>query len=248
MRCGFKGRVESVSEQQPQVIRSEYRGVFGKTTRVIADLAENTVRFENCHTPRKFLATCEREFVCPMDDIREVHEFTSKGHATLTIVTTHGKAHIPGNASNYQQLQGLLSGISNLTPSGPAVDHPMMGLVYIVGATVGLFTGVACWATMAPSSSSAGLLMVLMFVGAAIGVAFIALIVSASDRFLGIRLVVPIGLGCMGGTIGMALAKAAPSGKVWIVLVAFGVIAGATIGVFGEKRKGHQAKEADHER
>jgi hypothetical protein len=41
----------------------EYPGLGIKRRRIIAEFAGKTIRFENCHTPRRFLAATSREVI-----------------------------------------------------------------------------------------------------------------------------------------------------------------------------------------
>ena len=231
----------------PNIVVSEFR-VWRRTKRVTADLKNKTVCFENCHTPRKLLATVESNFTCPISEILETHELTHKGRTTLTIVTSSGRALIPEGATNFRQMKDLLSGISKITPGGPAIDHPMMAFVYLLGALIGLAAGPLIVAGIGRlidpdfTLGSTGLIALLMFLGAAVGVVVLWLTINTVDRVWSVSFVLPIGFGMLGVTVGLSLAGLiAPwigwSGLLSIALPLTGGAAGIAFGVFKEKKR-----------
>lgn len=150
-----------------------------KSGAIIVDPNQGVIHFENCHEPRRFLAMAESWFTCPLSDVRGVHRFQYRGES-LTIVTTKGKALVLSTASGYHCLcEYLLKAIPENQP-GFATDHPMMGIVYIAGALVGMFSGVA----LTPNHSSDTTFVLFFVLGTVLGVAGSYFLIFCGDRLL----------------------------------------------------------------
>ena len=225
----------------PKNVVCEFRWLFGKTRRVTIDYENKTVCFENCHTPRKFLATAESTFTCPINEILEHHETESKNHRkTLLIVTSRGRAAVPSWATNYRQLRDLLPGICGLTPGGAAIEHPEMIQVCMFGALAGCAVGPLLagllLAFCAPKyTMPVELLALLMFLGAITGVVTGWVVVDAVDRRFGISLVLPLRFGATGLLLSLLLTGQFGPTRIAICLVV-GLI-GVVFGTYLEKRR-----------
>jgi hypothetical protein len=71
-----------------------------KAVSIAVDSDAAVIHFENCHVPRRFLATAQTWYSCPIGDVRGVHRFGYSRGESLTIVTATGKAVIPAAATN----------------------------------------------------------------------------------------------------------------------------------------------------
>ena len=185
------------------------------------------IHFENCHVPRRFGATAQTWFSCPVSDVRGVHRFFYHGES-LTIVTATGKALIPAYATKYIELREFLTDAVPANQSGFSNDNPIMGFVYLAGALVGLFGG----AFLTPRNSSDSTLGVFVLFGTILGVAGSHLLIRLGDRLLKTNLAKPIGLGMVGVTFGVVVSTAIAPVIDWnlVPMVAL-VLAGGVIGI-----------------
>ncbi len=137
-----------MSTEEPDSAQFNPNTIFSRFTAwrsctVVADPDTNEIEFTNCHTPRKFLATLQRRFVCSRDDVRALH-FTPSTHqhsGGLTVVTTTGKAFVPENASNFDVLRDWLAeGVPDNAPEF-ATDNPATLWASMVGTIAGILLG-----------------------------------------------------------------------------------------------------------
>lgn len=198
---------------------------FGSRVRLaMADFGKKQIYFRNCHTPRKFLAVAQDEFSCSFAELVAVYRYQFRGDS-LTIVTTQGKALVPSTATDYEQLCARLP--SCVPPNPPVVDteNPLVGIVYVAGALVGLFLGLV----ITPQNASAGLTALCMAAGAGTTIFPCHLAIVYANRIWK-RSVVPVlaaGIACafVGAYVGSLVASKF-DGSVW-PLVAGGVFGGA---------------------
>lgn len=120
--------------------------------------------------------------------------------------------------------------------STQGVKTPIMGIVYFGAALLGLFVAVA----LAPRAAGVGMLVCWMLGGAACGVYGSALLVTAAERFCGVRLAAPLGFAVYGALVGFLLLPVFVSGIVtarhlWIP--AAGGLVGAAFGFFQQRRE-----------
>ncbi len=119
-----------------------YAGWMGKPMSVIVDRATGMVHFQNCLRLRKFWAiSSETWFSCPVSELIAAHDFTHKGHRSLTIVTRSGTARISSDASNFESLSQTLPA---LIPDGGrafSTEHPAFGILLAFGAIGGFVLG-----------------------------------------------------------------------------------------------------------
>jgi hypothetical protein len=202
-----------------------------KSASIAVDPGAAVIHFENCHVPRRFLATAQTWFSCPISDVRAVHRFIYDGES-LTIVTATGKALIPATATNYLELREFITDAVPENQRGFATDHPMMGMVYVAGSLVGLFGGVF----LTPRNSSDSTLAVFVLSGTVLGVACSHLLIRLGDRWLKTGLAEPIGYGMIGVNFGLTVSTAVAPFIDWnmapmIALALAGGIIGVIIGM-----------------
>lgn len=146
-------------------------GWRGKPVSVIVDRAAGVIHFQNCHTPRKFLAIkAQSQFSCPLADLQDGYRYrkTYRGNTNdfVTIVTSVGKAHLSSTATNYESLCGILP---DLIPPGSqsiSTDHPVVLERCAIGALVGAVLGISMITTKTSDSSVVLHLLVSIVVGA----------------------------------------------------------------------------------
>jgi hypothetical protein len=208
-----------------------------KVASIIIDPRAGTIAFENCHVPRRFLATTQERFRCPISEVKAVHSFRYRGES-LTIVTVEGKACVWSVATNYVQLRDWLRVAVPTASPGFATDHPAMGMVHVGGCIAGIF---AVW-YLTPSRASNEALGLFLLAGAVLGVFAGHSLVSLADRALGINLARPLGYGVIGATYSMALSGLLMLWSEWnlwwmVAPVAVGFLAGALIGTLKRPRR-----------
>ena len=207
--------------------------VFIKAQVVILDEPQKVIHFGNCHTPRRFLAWGEKWRSCSLDEVVAAHPFRHKGHESLTIVTKAGAALIPDSMENYSPLKDRLHRLLPPWHAGFSTDHPMMGMIYVGAALVGLFVGVC----LAPRQARDQALVFWAIVGASGGVAAARLAVSSADRYLGISIVPALGLAGAGALLGGILTSLLDlNWDVGVVLPMVGIIAGFVAGIIKQRR------------
>jgi hypothetical protein len=211
-----------------------------KVASIIIDPRAGTIAFENCHVPRRFLATSQEWFRCPISEVKGVHSFRYRGES-LTIVTAGGKACVGSLATNYEQLRDWLEEAVPTAAPGFATDHPATGMVHVGGGFAGIFAG---W-YLTPSTASNEALGLFLLAGAVLGVFASHLLVSLADRARGINLARPLGYGVIGAkNIVMPLSglfllwSLRSEWNVWwaVAPVAVGFLAGALIGTLKRPR------------
>jgi hypothetical protein len=179
----------------------EYPGLGIKRRRIIADFEDKTIRFENCHTPRRFVATASREFTCPLTDILDAYEQTIESTAQLTIVTAHGKALVPESATDYQDLRQLVARVSELTPPGPITENP--ATVYVCGASA--MGGIVIGWMITPARASDAALTGCVVGGAVVGPLLAMLLLRVLGSAARSPLLLPALGGVIGGIFGLSL-------------------------------------------
>lgn len=204
--------------------------------RVVVDIDQRRVQFRGCHTPRKFLAVAEAEYSCSFDDLVDVHRCQNKGDS-LTIVTRAGKAHIPSTATNYESLCDRLPGFLPKERPVIDVDNPLIGILYVFAALVGLFGGLA----LAPQATSALWTGLLMAVGAALGIVLshaIVVFINAKTQ----RSIVPALVGgLLGAAFGWILTSSLLHDPEWsgrgvVIGVIVCTVAGFVLGMMNGKK------------
>lgn len=213
-----------------------------KPAAVYVDNASRAIHFYNCHAPRRFLASSSEWFSCGVDAILGAHVFRYRGES-LTIVTTQGKALISATGLGYEELRDTVRELVPCSRPGFSTDHPMMGMVYLFGAIVGLFGGVL----LTPRNASDATLGLFVLVGTIAGVAGSYLLVWAADRFLRKNLAQPIGFGVLGSGVGLLASRWLVPLTGWntlvmAVFVLIGGVAGAVFGIQKQRREQGQAK------
>jgi hypothetical protein len=143
-----------------------------KPASIAVDIGGSVIHFKNCHVPRRFIASAQDCFSCPISHVTGVHRFIYRGES-LTIVTTMGKALIPATAGNYVELREFLTKAVSVNEPGFSTDHPMMGMVYLVGGFVGGLFSVL----LTPGNASESTLLVFILSGTILGVVGIHLLI-----------------------------------------------------------------------
>ncbi len=226
-RCEQEGQDQLDGLQRPEVSEDavEYHYFTGlHSGSVIVDPHREMIHFLKCHVPRRFLARVEPLFSCPFSDLKAVYQFNDRGVECLTVVSESGKAVIPNTGANYGDVSGLLTDLVGENQSGFATDDPRMGVVWLAGAMVGLFTGFL----VAPQNSSDSTLGVYVVCGAILGVICSQLLIRVLDRTFKVNLARIIGYGTIGviaalnvGSIFMPLVGWSMPVMAAIVLVGF---------------------------
>ena len=213
--------------------------VMSKAGAVYIDEAAGLIHFRNCHVPRKFLASEEEWFSCPLDDLKGVHVFRSRVES-VTIVTAEGKVVIPYYGRDFAELRDLLKELVPTTAPGFSADHPMMSMVYLGGALAGLFGGVVA----TPRNATDSTMGLFVLGGSILGVAGVHTVVVFADRKLKVGLAQPLGFGMTGVCAGIALAQLLAPLAGWRMSVPLGAIiiggmCGAAFGIWNQTRS-HQ--------
>lgn len=215
-----------------------------KSAAIYIDAIHGKIHFHNCHTPRRFLSTASELFSCPIDELKAAHVWRHDGES-LTIVTSQGKALMPDAGPGYGEVRDAIQELVPFTHPGFSADHPMMNMVFIMGAVIGLFTGVL----LVPSNSSDAVLGLFVLFGAVLGCVGIYGLVWAGDRLLRTGFVQPIGYAVVGGIAGLLVAGLFQPWIGWqltpmIVLVLVGVVAGGMFGIQKQSREGRPSETA----
>jgi hypothetical protein len=228
------------SAERPQIPEDAlvYRFDNGmKSAAIFVDRGGQMFHFHNCHAPRRFLSTASKWFSCPLNEIQAAHVLRYRGES-LTVVTKSGKALINSARPGYEELRDTIKELVPVARQGFSTDHPMMGMVYLFGALVGLFAGVM----VTPRHANDATLGLFLLVGAVLGVAGSYLLVWGPDRSLKTSLVQPIGFSVLGAATGLAIANFIAPWVGWdllpmAALVAVGVVFG---GMFGIKKQSRE--------
>ncbi|MBL6705867.1 MAG: hypothetical protein ISQ06_07125 [Planctomycetaceae bacterium] len=228
------------SAEQPDISQDAlvYRFSNGvKSAAIHVDTVGRLIHFHNCHIPRQFLASAAEWFSCDVDDVQAAHVFRYRGES-LTVVTSSGKALIPGISPGYAELRDTVKELVPFTRPGFSTDHPMMGVVYVCGALTGMATGFL----LTPRNATDSTLGLIFLVGAALGVAGSYGLVRAADRSLKADLAQPIGFATVGAMIGLGIARALTPLIGWDVMpiaaiASLGTVAGAWFGVCKQSKE-----------
>ena len=221
-----------------------YSGLTGAANSVIMDFSAGLIHFQNCHTPRTFLAVAAPWFSCPLDDLLAAHRYRYRGE-TLTIVTRTGKAVIPDTADNYELLCQSLAAIIPPDRKSPDTEHPLMGMLYVGGAIAGLFLG---W-FLTPMAASNTALALYVTGGTVAGVVTAHCGILFFSKLLNVSIVQPLGLGIVGAGIGLYVSRMMGRQVGWntlllIIPIVAGAIGGIALGLFQQIKKGEGKKGA----
>ena len=112
---------------------------------VYVDPASRMLHFCNCHTHRGFWNVfASRWFSCAVDELRAAYAFkpprtrrSDESHESLTVVTTGGKATIPGTAIGYRRMRAIIKEFKPVADPETATEHPGMLFALIGGAFIG---------------------------------------------------------------------------------------------------------------
>lgn len=205
-----------------------------KSAAIYIDETGGVIHFHNCHTSRRFLSSSSTWFSCPIDDVKGAHVFRYRGES-LTVVTETGKALIPKIGTGYAEFRDTIKRLVPGTQPGFSTDHPMMGMVYLAGALIGLFGGFA----LTPQDASDATVGVFVLAGSALGVAASYFMVHVGDRWLKIGLAQPIGFGMAGLIIAMMSTRLLRPILGWNAtpFIALSVIGGVMGFAFGVSRQ-----------
>ncbi len=228
------------SPEQPDIPERALTYMFPgipKSGVVFVDTDDGLIHFKDCHVPRKFLSSAQAWYSCPIGDLKGVHVFRYRGES-LTVVTPTGKALIPATGDKYPELRKTLTGLVPHSQPGFSTDHPMMGMVYVAGALLGLFAGVF----LTPRNAGDSTLGLFVLTGTIFGVAGIHLLVYVADRCLKTGLAQPLGFGMIGAWIGIAISSALVGVIGWalgpmIAMAATGCVLGVGYGVWKQSRE-----------
>lgn len=212
--------------------------VGNRSAEVLVDVEDGRVHFRNCHVPRGFLTSVQPWFDCPSKELKGIHSFTHRGVTTLTIVTGHGKAVIPVAGAGYSELHEVLKQLVPHTSPGFSTDHPLIGMVYLAGALLGLFAGVF----LTPEQADDTTLGLFVIAGSILGVAGSHLLVWAGDRVFNTGLVQPLGYGMFGAVLGTAFGSAIGRVVGWklppaLTPIVLGFVIGAGFGIWKSRRE-----------
>ncbi len=194
--------LDSVNFPPPSDDGIAYRYVTGtKSGAVLVDPQRETICFVNCHVPRRMLAVAEKQYTCPIDDIRAVHRFSDRWGESLTIITEAGKAIVLNKGEGFEDLWRLLKDLVPENAPGFATDDPRMGFVWVLGAIGGLFGG---W-YLTPERSGDTTLGLFLLCGAIFGVVGGHLLIKIIDRWFRVNVVKAIGYGTLGAIAGLGI-------------------------------------------
>lgn len=188
----------------PDAIRCHFTGVTGSPRAVIADRSRNTISFDHCFVPRKWLAGPSSTVQCSMDEIVVVYAYHSLAGQVLRIVTVGGTAEVAERtATGFTDLRDALSCYAQPNRSGYELDDPRFsalgGLVYFGGAVVGVGAGLGC----VPWNASVGTVALAMLVGGVCGMIGSKLLIHGVYRLWQVELVTPLGCGVGGAALAM---------------------------------------------
>jgi len=215
---------------------------LSKSGAVYVDHAGQMLHFYNCHTPRKFLAlTASRWFSCAINELQGAIPFTpprrygGQSVESLHVLTTSGKAIIPGTETGYEEIRDIIRQLVPVTAPQASTEHPLMPLACLLGGIVGLIAG---W-YLTPSKSNDETMTQYILFGTALGAATSGLLVWFAGRFLRINLAVPMGLSLFGIFIGLMLSEALRPLTGWSLMSAvvptiIGAVTGGILGFWGQ--------------
>ena len=180
----------------------QYRYFTGlKSGAVLVDPESETIYFVNCYVPRRFLAVAQREYRCPVSNIRAIHRFFDKGLEWLIIATDAGKANIPNLGADFEALWHVLKNFVPENSPGFATDDPRMGLVWVIGAVGGIFGG--WWLT--PIRARDSTLALFVVCGAILGVIGGQMLIRITDHWFRVNIAKAVGYGTLGATAGLGI-------------------------------------------
>jgi hypothetical protein len=228
-----------------QALVCRLAGLFGKAQVVILDESAGMIHFGNCHTPRRFLGTTERWRSCPISEVVAAHPFASKGNESLTVVTQTGSALLYDGMENYRALRERLEAILPPWQAGFSADHPMMPLIYVGAALVGVIVGgaVGVWVG-SRNPGDATWVEIGAFVGALVMVFLARGGVVMADRYLGVSIVPPVTLAGFGVVLGSMLTTCLDlSLPLGLIPPIAGAVAGFVSGIIKLKRGSRELNE-----
>ena len=233
------------AESDPQTIGPNAiwcRFTFERRYRIVViDRETGLIEFRHSHVPRRFLARAQSSFRCSIADVKAVH-FTPpfrNGRGGLTVVTSTGKAYIPAIGSNFAELREWFAHAVPINQPDFATDNPAIWFVYVLGALVGLFTGVFLTRNAGDTA-----LVIATVLGAIGGVVGSHLLVYLGARLLRTDFAQPVGYAMIGLTIGIGISEAIQMYVAWNpALTTAIVVAGVVLGVLAGLRKRTLKKE-----
>lgn len=233
------------SARQPEIAASAISCSFATPTDAAAvylDADDGVIHFQNCHVPRRLIASASEWFTCRVDEILAVHLFRYRGES-LTIVTPEGKAVIPESGTGYAEFRDRIRQSVPFTQPGFSTDHPMMGFVYLLGALGGLFLGFL----LTPQNSSDATLGVFVLIGAFLGTVCSFVLVWSADHIWQTSIVQPLGFAVVGGSIGLFVSKWLTPWLGWnLMVVAVLSLIGGVAGVaYGAKKQQREQAPVD---
>lgn len=216
--------------------RAFHFSVMSKAGAIYLDEEAGQIHFFNCHVPRRFLATEDEWFSCPLDELKGVHVFRYRGES-LTVITALGKVVIQDSGRDFAELRDLLKELVPATTPGFSADHPMMSMVYLGGALAGLFGGVVA----TPRNATDSTMGLFVLGGPFLGVAGVHAMVVLADRKLKVGLAQPLGFAVTGICAGVALAQLLGPVAGWrtsvtLATVIIGGMCGAAFGIWNQLR------------
>jgi hypothetical protein len=209
---------------------------------VIVDRGNQVIHFRNCHTPRRFLALRAQPLVtCRFDEMLAAYRGGSRGAVWVDVITPTGKAHIPRTDPEgvFEELYQQLLALAPNDLRAPAEEHPLMVPVYVAGGLGGMVPLLY----LMPKNSSAAVMILAGLLGIVLGIAAVFWTVRLGQRWFGVKLALPLGLGIAGALAGLiaffqvVCAFVQGNGIHLSILLGGGFLAGVTSGVVLENRK-----------
>ena len=217
---------------------------------LIVDRDNQVVHFRNCHIPRTFLALRARPLVtCRFDEVLAAYQGRHREAAWVDVITPTGKARIPkaDPAGGFDDLCRQLRSLAPDDLRAPAEEHPLMVLVYVAGGLCGL---VALLCTL-PKGSGAPAMILAGLLGIVSGAAGVLWTVRLGQRWFGVKLVLPLGLGIVGAFAGLVayfqvVCAIVPGNGIQLsILLVAGFLAGVTYGAVLERSKSRRLSARD---
>lgn len=185
-----------IPEQSQSAVR--YSFLFqGRAQSIGIDIQNDRVWFQNCLTPRRFLASPLPMYSCSIADLKAAYVFRYRGE-TLTVATDAGKATIPSGSDDYAELRDIILERVPNNDTKFETDNPLIGLVLLFGMLLGGGLGIA----LLPRNAGEGMLLLAMVGGSVAGAgASFALSHLAASK--GIAVVKPIAFLVIGAVVGL---------------------------------------------
>ena len=187
----------------------------GKTGAIYVDHARQMLHFYKCHTPQKFFTLGpSRWFSCRVNELKGTHCFAlprveyrgnsmparvDRNPESLTVVTTSGKATIPGTEPGYENIRDTFRELKPVADPEFSTEHPAMGCALFFGAIVGGAAGLIVAGVTSYTKESE--LYGALWGGIAVGAASSWLLTWLSARVLKINLAVPMASSLTGGIV-----------------------------------------------